>query len=199
RERARVTITIVVVEGPQFRVGHVKITGVTLLPEKEVERQNRLKTGDVFSVSRIRDTVTGINTLYSTIGRASADVNPKRGQVPAQNQINLTCEITEVPEVYVERINISGNIRSEDKILRRELPLHEGELYTLQAKERARQRLVNLGYFETVNVDTQPGTDKTKIIVNVVVVERATGIFSIGGRDSSVDPLGGPIDPAPPN
>ena len=194
RERARVTITIVVVEGPQFRVGDVKITGVTLLPEKEVERQNRLKTGDVFSVSRIRDTVTGINNLYSTIGRASADVNPRREQVPGQNQINLTFEVTEGPEVYVERINISGNVRSEDKILRRELPLHEGELYTLQAKERARQRLVNLGYFETVNVDTQPGSDKTKIIVNVVVVERATGLFSIGGGYSSVDSLVGTID-----
>jgi outer membrane protein insertion porin family len=194
RENARVTITIVVVEGPQFRVGEVKITGVTLLPEKEVERQIRLKTGDVFSVSRVRDSVIAIGNLYSTIGRASADVNPRREQLPAVNQINLTFEITEGPEVYVERINISGNVRSEDKILRRELPLREGDLYTLQNKERARQRLVNLGYFETVNVDTQPGSDKTKIIVNVVVVERATGIFSIGGGYSSVDQLVGTID-----
>jgi len=194
RERARVTITIVVVEGPQFRVGDVKVTGVTLLPEKEVERQIRLRTGDVFSVSRVRETTQGILNLYSAIGRASADVNAKRDQLPGLNQINLTFEITEGPEVYVERINISGNVRSEDKILRRELPLHEGELFTLQAKERARQRLVNLGYFETVNVDTQPGSDKTKIIVNVVVVERATGIFSIGGGYSSVDSLVGTID-----
>lgn len=194
REKARVTITIVVVEGPQFRVGDVKITGVTLLPEREVERQIRLRTGDVFSVSRIRDSVSGILNLYSTIGRASADVNPKRDQLPAFNQINLTFEITEGPEVYVERINISGNVRSEDKILRRELPLHEGDLYTLQNKERARQKLVNLGYFETVNVNTQPGSDKTKIIVNVEVVERPTGIFSIGGGYSSVDSLVGTID-----
>ena len=194
RERARVTITIVVVEGPQFRVGDVKMTGVTLLPEREVDRQIRLKTGDVFSVSRVRDSVAGILNLYSTIGRASADVNAKRDQLPAFNQINLTFEITEGPEVYVERINISGNVRSEDKILRRELPLHEGDLYTLQNKERARQRLINLGYFETVNVDTQPGSDKTRIIVNIVVVERATGLFSIGGGYSSVDSLVGTID-----
>jgi outer membrane protein insertion porin family len=194
RERARVTITIVVVEGPQFRVGDVKMTGVTLLPEREVDRQIRLKTGDVFSVSRVRDSVAGILSLYSTIGRASADVNAKRDQLPAVNQINLTFEITEGPEVYVERINISGNVRSEDKILRRELPLHEGDLYTLQNKEKSRQRLVNLGYFETVNVDTQPGSDKTRIIVNIVVVERATGIFSIGGGYSSVDSLVGTID-----
>jgi len=194
REKARVTITIVVVEGPQFRVGDVKVTGVTLLPEPEVERQLRLRTGDVFSVSRVRESTTAILNLYSTIGRASADINPKRDQLPALNQINLTFEITEGPEVYVERINISGNVRSEDKILRRELPLHEGDLYTLQNKEKARQRLVNLGYFETVNVTTQPGSDKTRIIVNIDVVERATGIFSIGGGYSSVDSLVGTID-----
>jgi len=164
------------------------------LPEKEVERQLRLRTGDVFSVSRVRETTQGILNLYSAIGRASADVNAKRDQLPTVNQINLTFEITEGPEVYVERINISGNVRSEDKILRRELPLHEGDLFTLQNKDKARQRLVNLGYFETVNVETQPGSDKTKIIVNIIVVERATGLFSIGGGYSSVDSLVGTID-----
>ena len=94
RERARVTITITVTEGPPFRVGDVKITGVTLLPEKEVERQLRLRTGDVFSVSRVRETTQGILNLYSAIGRASADVNAKRDQLPTVNQINLTFEIT---------------------------------------------------------------------------------------------------------
>ena len=108
--------------------------------------------------------------------------------------VDVSYVIEEGPRIYVERINITGNVRSEDKILRRELPMREGDLYTLQAKERARQKLVNLGYFETVNVNTQPGTDKTRIIVNVEVVERATGIFSIGGGYSSVDSLVGTID-----
>jgi len=193
RERARVTITIVVVEGPQFTVGTVQITGVTLLPEREIVRQIKFKAGDVFSVGKVRDSVQGILNLYSTIGRASADVNPKREQL-ANNQINMTFEVSEGPEVYVERINISGNVRSEDKILRRELPLREGDLYTLQKRERARQKLVNLGFFESVAVTTQPGADKTKIVVNVDVVERATGLFSIGGGYSSVDSLVGTID-----
>ncbi len=194
RERARVTITIVVVEGPQFRVGTVQITGVTLLPEREIVRQIKFKAGDVFSVGNVRDSVQGILNLYSTIGRASADVNPKRDQLAATNQINVTFEVSEGPEVYVERINISGNVRSEDKILRRELPLREGDLYTLQKRERARQKLVNLGFFESVAVTTQPGADKTKIVVNVDVVERATGLFSLGGGYSSVDSLVGTID-----
>ena len=194
RERARVTITITVVEGPQFKVGDVNVTGVTLVPEREVYRQIRFKPGDVFSLSRVRDSVQGILNLYSTIGRASADINPRRDQSPTDNIIHMTFEITEGPEVYVERININGNVRSEDKILRRELQLHEGELYTLQKRDRSRQRLINLGYFESVNVSTQPGADKTKIIVNVDVVERATGLFSLGGGFSSVDGLVGTID-----
>ncbi|PYM73619.1 MAG: outer membrane protein assembly factor BamA, partial [Candidatus Rokuibacteriota bacterium] len=194
RERARVTITITVVEGPQFKIGDVNVTGVTLVPEREVYRLIRFKSGDVFSLNKVRDSVQGILNLYSTIGRASADVNPRRDQSPTDNIIHMTFEVTEGPEVYVERININGNVRSEDKILRRELPLHEGELYTLQKRDRARQRLVNLGYFESVNVTTQPGADKTKIIVNVDVVERATGLFSIGGGYSSVDSLVGTID-----
>src|SRR4029079_10072258 len=108
--------------------------------------------------------------------------------------VDITLEVTEGPEVYVERINITGNTRSEDKILRRELPFVEGDLFTLQKLQRAKQRLINLGYFETVNVLTQPGTSKNRIIVNVEVTERPTGIFSIGGGFSSVDSFVGPLD-----
>ena len=108
--------------------------------------------------------------------------------------MDVTIEVIEGPEVYVERINITGNARSEDRILRREIPFVEGDLFTLQKMQRARQRLINLGYFETVNVTTQPGTDKTRIIVNVEVTERPTGLFSIGGGYSSVDSFVGTLD-----
>src|SRR6185436_20110956 len=83
---------------------------------------------------------------------------------------------------------------SEDRILRRELPFVEGDLYTLQKLTRARQRLINLGYFETVNVLTAPGTAKNRIIVNVEVTERPTGLFSIGGGYSSADSFVGTLD-----
>ena len=194
REQARVTIVVNVVEGPQYKVDDVRVTGVTLLPESEVRRQLKLKAGDVFSRSKLRDSVRGISDLYSTIGRASADVNPKTDQNVAASTVSILLEITEGPEVYVERINVSGNLRTQDKVLRREIPLVEGDRFTLQKLQRARQRLINLGYFEQVNVTTQPGTDKTKIVVNVEVTERPTGLFSIGGGFSSVDSLVGTID-----
>lgn len=193
RDTARVTITVSVIEGPQYRVGDVKIIGVTLLPESEVLRQMRLKSGDVFSRSALRDSVRSIVDLYSTIGRASADVAPRSDNVPGE-RINLTLEVSEGPEVYVERINIAGNVRSQDRILRREIPMVEGDLFTLQKMNQARQRLVNLGYFEKVDVTTQPGSDKTKIIVNVDVTERPTGMFSIGGGYSSVNSFVGTIN-----
>ena len=195
RERAEATITITVVEGPQFRVGEIKShRGSRSCLPKEVERQYTLKPGDVFSRTKLRETVQAITDLYSTIGRASVDVVPRTENIPSPPTVNITYEITEGPEVYVERINIAGNTRSEDKILRREIPMAEGELFTLKKLTTARQRLVNLGYFETVNATTQPGSDPAKIIVNFEVTEKPSGVFSIGGGYSSADSFVGTID-----
>ena len=193
RDKARVTINIVVVEGSQHRVASIAFTGVTLMPEDEVRRQVKLKAGDVFSRSALRESVKAIEELYSNVGRASADINPKLDMQP-ENKIGIIFEINEGPTVYVERINIAGNVRSQDKILRRELQLAEGEIFTLRKLQRSKQRLTNLGYFEKVDVSTAPGSDKTKIIVNVDVTERPTGLFSIGGGFSSSDGLLGTID-----
>jgi len=193
REKARVTINIVVVEGSQHHVASVGFTGVTLVPESEVRRQVKLKAGDVFSRSALRDSVKSIEDLYSNIGRASAEVNPKLDVQP-ESKIAILFEVSEGPTVYVERINIAGNVRSQDKILRRELQMAEGEIFTLRKLQRSKQRLTNLGYFEKVEVNTAPGSDKTKIVVNIDVTERPTGLFSIGGGFSSADGILGTID-----
>jgi len=194
RAKARVTIKIKVVEGPQFRVGSVDVTGMHVLPVEEVRRQIVLKPGDVYSRAKVRDTLNNITRLYSTIGRASAEVNPLINQDAAARKVNLTLEITEGPEVFVERINISGNVRSHEKILRREIPMAEGDRFTSQKLDRARQRLVNLGYFDTVNATTAPGSAKDKIVVNIEVTERATGLFSLGAGFSSGAGLIGSLD-----
>jgi len=194
RARARVTIKIKVIEGPQFLVGSVDVTGPHVLPTEEVRRQIALKPGEPFSRAKVRQTINQITRLYSTIGRASADVNPVLNQDNAARKVNLTLEITEGPEVVVERINISGNTRSDEKILRREVPMAEGDLFTSQKLDRAKQKLVNLGYFETVDTTTTPGSSKDKIVVNIVVKERATGLFSLGGGFSSTDGLLGTLD-----
>jgi outer membrane protein insertion porin family len=194
RTRAKAVIRVTVVEGPQFRVGGVDVTGTAVLPVEEIKRRIKLAPGDVFSRSKLRDSTKAITDLYSAIGRASADATPEIAQDIPNRKINITFDIIEGPEVSVERINISGNTRSQEKILRREIPMAEGDLFTSQKLARARQRLVNLNYFETVNATTTPGATKDKIIVNIDVVEKPTGLFSIGGGYSSQDSFIGTVD-----
>ncbi len=194
RDKARVTVNLTVVEGPQFKVKSLDIAGTNVLPIEEVRRQVQLKPGDVFARTKLRNSVDGISRLYSTIGRASAEVVPLVGQNTEERTVSVRIEITEGPEVFVERINITGNSRSQEKILRREIPFAEGDLFTSSKLDRAKQRLTNLGFFETVKTSTSPGSDKTRIVVNIDVVEKPTGIFSIGGGFSSVDNLIGTVD-----
>ena len=194
REKARATVRVVVVEGPQFKVGGVDVTGNAVLPIEEIRKRIELKTGDVFSRSKLRDSVKGITDLYSAVGRASADVSPSTLQDIPARLVNIVFEINEGPETYVERINISGNTRSEEKILRREIPMAEGDLFTSQKLARAKQRLTNLNYFDKVEAKTAPGSSKDKVIVNIDVTEKPTGLFSIGGGYSSQDGVLGTLD-----
>lgn len=194
REKARATIRIVVVEGPQFKVGGADVMGNAVLPVEEIRKRIELKTGEVFSRSKLRDSVKGITDLYSAVGRASADVSPNTLQDTPGRLVNIVFEINEGPETYVERINISGNTRSEEKILRREIPMAEGDLFTSQKLARAKQKLTNLNYFDKVEAKTAPGSAKDKIIVNIDVTEKPTGLFSIGGGYSSQDGVLGTLD-----
>ncbi|HSL50748.1 MAG TPA: outer membrane protein assembly factor BamA [Candidatus Deferrimicrobiaceae bacterium] len=194
RDKAHAIIRIVVVEGPQFKVGGVDVTGNSVLPHEEIRKRILLKSGDVFNRSKLRDSVTGITELYSAIGRASADVGPATMQDIPNRLVNVVFEIVEGPETYVERINITGNTRSEEKILRREIPMAEGDLFTSQKLARAKQRLTNLNYFDKVDAKTTPGSAKDKVVVNIDVTEKPTGIFSIGGGYSSQDGILGTLD-----
>ncbi|HTY79623.1 MAG TPA: outer membrane protein assembly factor BamA [Candidatus Bathyarchaeia archaeon] len=194
RANASVAIRIVVAEGPQFRVGGIDITGNKILPVEELRRRILLKPDDIYSRTKLQDSVRGITDVYGTIGRAAAEVNPQIALDVPNRKVNITLEITEGPEVFVERINITGNTRSQEKILRREIPMAEGDLFTSQKLQRAKQKLTNLNYFEKVDVKTTPGSTKDKIIVNIEVTEKPTGVFSVGGGYSSQDGAMGTVD-----
>jgi len=194
RATARVTIRIVVAEGPQFKVGGLDITGNKVLPLEELRRRLRLKPDDIYSRSKLQDSVKGITDVYGTIGRTAADINPQIALDVPNRKVNITLEVTEGPEVFIERINISGNTRSQEKILRRELPMAEGDLFTTGKLARAKQKLINLNYFEKVDTKTAPGSSKDKIVVNIDVTEKPTGLFSIGGGYSSQDGALGTLD-----
>lgn len=194
RATARVTVRIVVAEGPQFKVGGIDITGNKVLPVEELRRRVLLKPDDIYSRTKLQETVKGIGDVYGTIGRASADVVPQVALDVPNRKVNITLEVSEGPEVFIERIDITGNTRSQEKILRRELPMAEGDLFTTQKLARAKQKLTNLTFFEKVETKTAPGSTKDKVVVVIEVTERPTGVFSIGGGFSSQDGALGTVD-----
>jgi outer membrane protein insertion porin family len=138
--------------------------------------------------------VRAIADRYSELGHARAEVEPRTVNDLANLRVDITIPIVEGGPVYVERINISGNTKSSEKVLRRELRVAEGELFTYQKLVRSRQRMFNLGYFDEVNAGTEQGSTPDRIVVNIDVKERATGLFSIGAGYSSVDSLFATVD-----
>jgi outer membrane protein insertion porin family len=192
--RKKVTLRVRVVEGPQFRTGTITITGNEILPTEEIRKLVKLQEGGVFNRGALRTGVRAIADRYSELGRARAEVEPRAVNDLVNLKVDVTIPIVEGGPVYVERINIAGNTKSSEKVLRRELRVAEGELFTFQKLVRSRQRLFNLGYFDEVNVNTEQGTTPDKIVVNIDVKERSTGIFSVGAGYSSVDSLFATLD-----
>ena len=192
--RKKVTLRVRVVEGPQFRTGTITITGNELLSTEEVRKLVKLQEGEVFNRGALRNSVRALVDRYSELGRARAEVEPRTSNDLANLKVDVIIPIVEGGPVYVERINITGNTKSSEKVLRRELRVAEGELFTFQKLVRSRQRLFNLGFFDEVNVNTEQGSTPDKIVVNIDVKERATGVFSIGAGYSSLDSLFATLD-----
>jgi outer membrane protein insertion porin family len=192
--RKKVTLRVRVVEGPQFRTGTITITGNELLSTEEVRKLVKMQEGEVFNRGALRNSVRALVDRYSELGRARAEIEPRTQNDLVNLKVDVLIPIVEGGPVYVERINISGNTKSSEKVLRRELRVAEGELFTFQKLVRSRQRLFNLGFFDEVNVNTEQGTTPDKIVINIDVKERATGVFSIGAGYSSLDSLFATLD-----
>lgn len=184
-QRGKVTLRVRIVEGTQFRTGSVVIRGNQVLPTDELRRLVRLREGEVFNRGALRASVRTILDRYAEMGRARADVSPETRNDVENRRVDVAITIAEGGEVYVERINITGNVKSSEKVLRRELRIAEGDLFVPQKLVRSRQRMFNLGYFEEVNVATDPGSTPDRVVINIEVKERATGVFSIGAGYSS--------------
>jgi outer membrane protein insertion porin family len=192
--RGKVTLRVRLVEGPRFTTRSVTFRGNAVLSDEVVKSRIRVREGQPFGRGLVRDSVRALVDHYSEIGRARAEVNPETRIDGDVRAVDITFIIVEGSEVYVVRINITGNLKSSEKVLRRELRVVEGELFTFQKLVRSRQRLFNLGYFEEVNVSTEPGSSPDKIVVKIDVKERATGLFSIGAGYSSLDNLFATLD-----
>jgi len=186
-DKKSMDILIEIREGEQFRVGEIDVQGDLLKSKAEILALVKLKPGEIFSRQQLRQDVFAINDLYADQGYAYVNVSPLTRLDPERRLVNLLFEIEQGIQVSIERIQIAGNTKTRDKVIRREMKLVEGELYSATGMKESRRRINNLGFFEEVNVATSKGSDEAHMNVDVDVKERATGTFSVGFGYSSVD------------
>ena len=190
-DRSSFYLTFVLDEGPRFRIGKVAIVShLNGLDGKTVQGDLQLASGDWYNGDSITQTVQAITSDIQGRGYAFVQVRPietKRVNKQGQHLVDLTFEITEGPRVFLERINITGNSRTEDKVIRREFQIAEGDAFNAEKIKQSRLRLQELQYFKTVDMSTQPGSAPDKIVLTTNVQEQATGSFTIGGGYSTDD------------
>jgi outer membrane protein insertion porin family len=188
-EDKHLDVLIEIDEGAQYRVGSVSVSGDMLRTEEELLRAVKLKSGDVFNRSLMRESILALTDFYADNGYAYANVAPLTSKNKNDLLIDINLEVEQGTQVFVERIKIRGNTRTRDKVIRRQVILSEGDLYSAKRIKETNRRVRNLGYFEEVNVTNKPGSAEDQTVLDVEVKEKATGTFSVGLGYSSVDQL----------
>jgi outer membrane protein insertion porin family len=186
-------IQIPIEEGRQFKIARVDIQGDLISPREELLRLTDVYPGEILNRNRIRDSVIRLTERYADRGYAFVEVSPQTIQHPEKAWVDLIFEINQNRKVSVEKISISGNAKTRDKVVRRELSLIEGELYSLSAMRESREKLNALGYFKEVNLAPKKGSAEDRLDVDIQVEEAPTGAFSIGGGYSSIDKFVGVV------
>lgn len=189
--KGKIYITIQIVEGQQFKVGKIDIKGNTVFNNEEIMKHVKIKEGDIFSREKVRHDMFAISEIYGDAGYSFVDINPVTILDTEKLVASITFELKEGKKVYVERINIAGNVKTSEKIIRREMNLLEGDAFSSRKLAKSRQKIFNLGFFEDVHITTLQGSSDEKIIINVEIKERPTGFFSVGAGYSSVDKIVG--------
>jgi len=186
-DKRKLYIKISISEGDQYRVGNVEIIGNTVFSTTELYQQIEMASGKIFNRNALRKDIEKILDLYMEKGYARADVEPIINVNPELKIADITLSITEDGVFRVGRIEITGNTRTRDKVIRREMRLDEGDIFNNKLLKRSYQRINNLNYFESVSITTKPRVEEKLIDINVKVKEKLTGMLSIGGGYSSLD------------
>ncbi len=187
RDKRYMYLSIPIDEGPVFTVGEIKFKGKLVGDEAAHRSRIRAKAGDRFSRSVIAADRDRISDYYMDQGYAYANILPMTQPDMAKHRISLIYEIESGKKAYFERINVRGNSKTRDKVIRREMKISEGELFSSTNLEASKRRINALGFFEKVDVSTKRGSSDELVEVNVEVVERPTGTFQIGAGFSSVE------------
>ena len=185
-DRKSFVLTFTLSEGERYRVGKVsvdsqlhKLNGDDLLPDVQLE------TDDWYDGDAVERSVNAITRDAQARGYPFVEVKPRISRNKAKHVVDLVFTVGEGPRVYVERIDIQGNTRTEDKVIRRQFAFAEGDAFSADTAKTTRQRLQDLGYFSNVSITPSPGSAPDKAIVTTAVQEKSTGELSLGGGYST--------------
>jgi outer membrane protein insertion porin family len=185
RSGEKITIVITIDENTPYRVGRVDITGNLKFPRRELRKVLTMKSGQLFRGSALQRQVLALSDFYSNRGYAYVNVDPRNQLVRASKRVNVTFVVNPGHEVLIDRINISGNTKTSDKVIRREIQVQEQEPYSAEEIRDSQTRLQRLGFFSDTRITTAPASQPDKINLNVNVTEANTASFQVaGGFDS---------------
>lgn len=181
-------ITYTVEEGERYHFGNIEIVShLRDLKVDDLRARVSSNKGDWYNADQVDKSIEALTTAVGSLGYAFVEVRPRIDRNREAKTVSVTYDIQEGPRVYIERINIVGNVRTLDKVIRREFLLVEGDAFNTAKMRRSRQRLQNLGFFERVDVTNTPSEMPDRTTVNVEVKEKSTGEISFGVGYSSAD------------
>ena len=188
-DRRDFVITYVVEEGPRYKFGTVEAdSALRDFPNAKIMQLVKLRQGTWFNAKSVEDTVTNLNEAAGNLGYAFADINPAYDRDQDKRLMNVTFKVGETPRVYVERIDITGNTTTRDKVIRREFRLNEGDAFNALKVKRSEDRIQSLGFFqEKLEIKQTEGSAPDRVVLGVNVEEKATGQLSLSGGYSSLE------------
>ena len=184
-------VTVAVEEGERFKVGDITVEStVRDLTPDQLQGVVEIETGDTYNADKIELAIEDLSFSVGQLGYAFVDIRPRLNIDREANVIDISFEMNEGPRVYVERINITGNVRTLDKVVRREFRLAEGDAFDTGKLQASRRNVRGLGFFRDVQISREAGSAPDRSIINVDVQEQSTGELSFGLGFSTTD---GPI------
>jgi outer membrane protein insertion porin family len=181
-------VTFTIEEGDRYRFGTVDIqSSVAQVDGRSLAGRLRASPGAIYNAEAIEKSVENLSIEVARRGYPFALVRPHGDRNVANHTINVAFTIEDGPRVYVERINVRGNTRTKDYVIRREIDFGEGDAYNRALVDRAERRLKNLNYFKNIKINNEPGSAPDRIVLNIDVEEMPTGEFSVAGGYSTAD------------
>jgi len=185
-DRRAFFLTFTISEGERYQVGKVSVDSkLRNLKGEDLLPMLRISDGDTYDGDLVEKSTEALQEAVQNLGYAFVDVHARIARNPAKKTVDLVFDVTEGPRVFVERLDIVGNSRTKDKVIRREFRIAEGDAFNATAVRRSRVRLQDLGYFNTVVVQPSPGSAPDRAILTAQVDEKATGELTIGGGYST--------------